>query len=357
MRSLVRNDSPQTLLLAGNWNWEVYEAALAAGFRACEWDVFPFDTRKYTHAGAVGRIEAALRSGPGIDQLNRALVERALELRPAVILLNRCDAVRASTLRTIKKLLPEAVVLVYHNDNPFVGAGSAFKYRHYLASIRVADATLVYRPSDIPQAKRRGARRVELVPPYYVSYLHRRDDTTSIAGRFDVVYAGHYENDGRERLLNAVAQSGARVLVCGVGWERIRHAYRWAEDLDVSPRLGESYVAALSSAKIGLGLLSTKNRDVYTRRCFEIPACGTLLMAPRTSQLQRYFEHNREAVFFDSTEDLVRNVHRYLADETARHTVADAGHNRCTSEGNDEVARARQVIRLIESITSKGGLA
>lgn len=354
MRLPLLTEGSRTLLLVGNWKWEVYEAALAAGFRACGWDVIPFDTREYASTGALGRAEAAMRVGPGIDRLNRALLERAQVVRPDAIFLNRCDTVRVSSLRMMKTLIPETVVLVYHNDNPFARASDAFKYRHYLASLRAADVTLVYRPLDFGEAKRRGSRRIELLPPYYLSYLHRPEEKhLACEYRFDVVYAGHYEDDGRDRLIDAIARTGARVHVCGAGWERIRRKYSWAKDMDLRPRFGQDYVATLTSARIGLGLMSGRNRDVYTRRCFEIPACGALLMAPKTPELADYFVENREAVFFESPDGLVASVERLLTDEPARKRIADAGYMRCTTAGNDEVARARHVTEVIESIAPR----
>lgn len=346
----------RTLLLVGNWRWEVYEPALAAGFRACGWKVVPFDTRDYTRPGPGGRLEAAMRVGPGVAHLNKMLLETARVLGPDAVLLNRCDTVQARTLHALKCILPHCALLLYHNDNPFARKLDGLKFRHYLAGIHVADATLVYRPTDVDAAQRRGARRVELVMPYYVSYLHRRVAERDVSEpKYDVVYAGHYEDDGREGVLDAIARCGARILVCGAGWGHLQRTYSWAHDMDSRPRFGPDYTETLASARMALGFLSAKNRDVYTRRCFEIPACGTLLLAPRTPELEALFEADREAVFFSSTDELVRSVQRYLADPVGCDRIAHAGHDRCVLGENDEVARARQITHLVERILSERG--
>ncbi|WGU68927.1 glycosyltransferase [Capnocytophaga canimorsus] len=44
--------------------------------------------------------------------------------------------------------------------------------------------------------------------------------------------------------------------------------------------------------------LSKLNNDQYTRRCFEIPACGTMMLSERTPTLQEFYTENEEIVFF-----------------------------------------------------------
>jgi spore maturation protein CgeB len=107
---------------------------------------------------------------------------------------------------------------------------------------------------------------------------------------------------------------------------------------------GDDYARAIAGARIALVFLSGRNRDNYTRRCFEIPAIGTLMLAPRTQELLSLYRADEEAAFFGTADELIGQVRRYLADSELRARVAAAGHARCVRDGYDVDSRARQFL-------------
>ena len=91
----------------------------------------------------------------------------------------------------------------------------------------------------------------------------------------------------------------------------------------------DDYARALTGAKIGLGFLRTAWPDQHTTRTFEIPACGSLLMADRTTEHQAFFDEGKEAEFFESSEELLDKIRFYCSHESARGRIAKAGQTRC----------------------------
>ena len=83
----------------------------------------------------------------------------------------------------------------------------------------------------------------------------------------------------------------------GVGYQRAEYGYF----APIEPVFGDDYAKALCGAKVCLAFLSKLNRDSYTRRCFEIPACGNVMLAERTADLCRMFKEDEEACFFSSS--------------------------------------------------------
>lgn len=142
--------------------------------------------------------------------------------------------------------------------------------------------------------------------------------------------------------------AGVKIRIYGTHWQALQQQIPGLAQQKIHPVLGDEYAALLSGAKIALVFLSKRNCDVYTRRCFEIPACGSLMMAPRTAELEKYFEDGKEAIYWDSTADLVNKVQYYLRHDQERMTIAEAGRIRLLKDGHDEYARARQVIAWYE---------
>jgi len=204
---------------------------------------------------------------------------------------------------------------------------------------------LVYRPGDIPLASKEGAKRVEILLPWFIRERHT---PTPGGAKNDVIYIGHFENDGREKIFQILHDADIQIRVYGTGWEKAQSRKPWLAKQNIHQVWGTEYAALLSNAKIALVFLSARNRDVYTRRCFEIPACGSLLMAPRTKELQYLFKDGEEAVFWDSAEDLVSKIKYYLANETERLKIAAAGRNRVLNDKHDELGRALEIIHLYE---------
>ena len=66
---------------------------------------------------------------------------------------------------------------------------------------------------------------------------------------------------------------------------------------------GKDYFQTLAEHKIALCFLSKLNNDVYTRRCFEIPASGTMLFSEYSKELDDIFGDMKGAVFFKDLEE------------------------------------------------------
>jgi spore maturation protein CgeB len=108
---------------------------------------------------------------------------------------------------------------------------------------------------------------------------------------------------------------------------------------------------ALGGAKIALGFLRKENRDDYTQRTFEIPACGGLLLAERTPMHLSLFREGVEAEFFDPTrpEELAAKVRDLLADDARRDAIRTAGRAAVLRGGYTYDDRIRQILDLYSS--------
>jgi len=189
--------------------------------------------------------------------------------------------------------------------------------------------------------------------PYFVPWIHRPLQLSEEDRRrydCDVVFVGHYEPDGRDGYIRALIEAGLRVRVFGGEYWN-----RWAPaDLrrvlgTVRPVYGDEYAKALCGAKMALGLLSRLNRDTYTIRHFEIPACGALLLSERTADLERMFRDGEEAVFFSGVEELVHRAKWLAGPESPADRIRVLGLKRVWEDGHDVLSRMRQLVSWIDN--------
>lgn len=343
MYNRTYSKNARRLLLVGDWRYDIYEEALKNGFEEHGWTVVTFRTIDYLPSGRLAKQVRRLRPALMSLRLNEAIIEKARVTQCNIIFLIRCDEILYKTLCDIRKVSPQSIIFTYHNDNPYVGYLRRYAMRHFLNCIKEVDVTLVYRHSDIRSALDLGAKKVSLLLPYYMSNRHIPTDGGE---KNDVIYIGHYENDGRENILNSLYEAGITVRVYGTGWESVQKHMKWLAKQEIRQVWGKEYVSLLSGSKIAMVFLSGRNKDVYTRRCFEIPACGTMMIAPYTKELSTLFVESKEAVFWTSTEDLIDKIKYYLQNDVERDKIGLAGLERVKNDSHNETGRALEIIKL-----------
>lgn len=109
----------------------------------------------------------------------------------------------------------------------------------------------------------------------------------------------------------------------------------------------EDYNKALCGAKIALCFFSKLNRDTYTRRCFEIPAAGTLLLSEYSDDLASLYQAGEEADMFKTKQEMIQKINLYLDNDDLRSRVAANGNQRAIIDGHDIVSRMAKVLDFV----------
>lgn len=169
----------------------------------------------------------------------------------------------------------------------------------------------------------------------------------------NVVFVGHYEPDGREHSVRALVDAGIQLKIWGGHyWSREALGDLYDRLQPIVPAEGDNYAKALCGAKVCLAFLSKLNRDTYTRRCFEIPACGRVMLAERTDDLLCLFKEDEEACFFSSNKELVEKTRWLLENPDIRERIAHAGMSRVWADGHDVMSRAKQFLETLTPVTN-----
>ena len=109
------------------------------------------------------------------------------------------------------------------------------------------------------------------------------------------------------------------------------------------------YVRAINGGKIGLGIVSKWNRNTTAGRIFEIPACGTMLLAERNTVIERLYEDGKEAVLFGAGQELIDKAAYYLERPEERRAIGQAGRRRCLANQCSWRHRVAEVLAELQA--------
>lgn len=292
------------------------------------------------------RIRWKMRLPADALEENRSLASAVAEHHPDIVFVDNSKVISRRTLAAVRK--SGARTLVYYSPDDLAA-------RHNLSlplkwSLPDWDVVCTTKTFNIPELPTLGARRVVLVGKAFDPELHRPLDRAAEGGdfeRFDAVFIGSYERD-RCASINALAESGVRVVVYGMGrWP----ASAMHRNVELRPSAyGSAYVKAWHTGKVALCFLRKLNRDRITQRTMEIAAIGRPMVAERTDEHDRHFRDGTEYLGFSGDAELIRHVHDLLGDRARRTAIGAAGRRRCLASAYSTVDRARQMLDAFNAV-------
>ena len=292
------------------------------------------------------RMQRRLQAGSVIDEINRAVIEAARDFRPDLIWAEKQEFLRRETIEALRAL---GARLVHFTPDPYFyldwkrtrlmdEAMGAFDVLVYCKAYERADYEALGRP-------------LVYMPLGYCDEVHRPLPSEDTRWHCAAGFLGGWE-PRRETLLRALVSAGANLKVWGGYWDFLKDG-RWTlrrqlilrqlagqepfaihADPVLAPTLqggevyGDDYARALTGARIGVGFLRRVCPDQHTTRTFEIPACGSMLLADRSDEHLAFFNEGTEAEFFDSEAELLDKATFYAANEAARAKIAVMGMER-----------------------------
>ncbi|MBU1674120.1 glycosyltransferase [Patescibacteria group bacterium] len=331
---------------------KIYSDAFYKAFLSLGHDVEHFVWTKYLHSsGRIKRISAKIQNkfliGNRIRKLNDDLINNVCDFRPELVFIYRGQYIYPKTLQIIKQY--GTVVFGYHNDDPFkVQSSFLQKDRFYLKGLKFYDWIFAYRHKNILDYHQLGMNNVSLLRSYYLAEdnypIENLEDSVYSC---DVIFIGHWEDDGRDEMLITLAQAGYSIKLYGTEWNKSKHYLQLSQYFgEIYPLRGNDYNLSLNSAKLALVFFSKMNNDTYTRRCFEIPATKTFMLSEFSEDMDLMFKEGIEAEYFRHIDELLKKIKLYLHDDDLRKMIAKKGYQRLLTDGHEAVDRAQEIINI-----------
>jgi hypothetical protein len=284
---------------------------------------------------------------PDFNQANRQIMHLFRQDKFDILWVDKGLTISGKTLMAIKKIQPSCVSLSYNPDDIM---NHITQWKRYISSLSYYDFVITTRKCNIGDFRKLGAQNILCWRFAYDQHTHRPMNLSAEEKkRFGgpVGFIGSYEAQRAESIY-FLAELGIQVGVWGDGWEencKLSHPNLCIKGPSI---YGDDYARAICSFDICLGFLRKRNRDLHTQRTFEIPACGAFMLAERTNEHLELFEEGKEAEFFGNNEELLEKVRFYLAHESERRQVAQAGRERCLRSGYSYHERIKEIMRNIE---------
>jgi spore maturation protein CgeB len=288
------------------------------------YSLFPFRdlVGRLIYYGGAGVLESYLKKRMA-PLLNKSRFD--------VTFVDNGELIGPRVLSAVRQVSPR--IINYNNDDPFGGRDKK-KWRLYLEAVPHYDVLAVVRPDNVAEAYSLGAKKVLQVFMAVDELDGPREITPQDRRRFphEVLFIGTWMPE-RGPFLQALLRAGVPLAIYGNDW---RKAPEWPALRPVwqGPAIyGDDYLKAIQLAKVSLGLLSKGNRDLHTTRTFEIPYCGGLLCAQRTSEHLQLYQEDIEAVYWDDATECIEKCRKLLDDDKMRAEIAARGRLRCLSNG------------------------
>jgi len=300
-------------------------------------------------------------TGPLVWKIKKKLLDVACETKPDIVWFYNVQLISSDTVRRLRQILPDSVFCQFANDNPFSQSAKPGVWKNFLASIPYFDMHFAYRSSNINDYMQLGAKRIRMLRSYFIPEVDYPVDKNAIPERYlcDVVFAGHYEDDGRVEVLESICDAGFKLNLFGGGWNQALAKLRVDSPLrkkfPIVPATDEHYRFAICGAKVALCFLSTLNRDTYTRRSFQIPAMGTAMLSQYSEDLYSLFASDIETVFFHDAQEAVAKLKHMLENNQWRQSIATEGFAKVYSDGHD--VRSRMKTWLLDVLSFQASIA
>ena len=353
------------MIIVGEWCWPWYQEACARYIRKENWDVIEFGWnnyfRKYIKQGSdvkyksmYHKIEYYFQQGPLSLYLNYKLLNTVKKEKPNVIWFYNSLLITTKTIKKIKYNFPDIKLIQYSNDDPFSENIKKFYWRHYLSSVKLYDYHFCYRERNINDYKKLGIHNAKLLRSYFIPEDDYYLNKNTIEEKFicDVVFAGHYENDGRIDILRSIVNKGFKLNLYGGGWNKILQSLKTDDPLKkyfpVYPAIGINYRKAICGSKVSLCFHSKINNDTYTRRNFQLPAMQSAVLSEFSNDLKNFFIENEEILLFKSEKECLEKLESLIKNRNFRLSLGKKSYERVVNDGHDIASRMKEFLKNIE---------
>ena len=280
----------------------------------------------------------------------KGLLDTAALHKPDIIIILKGLLLGPTDIKALKVHSP-FVVVINHDDYFSKSINSISKLQ--FDAIPHYDFVFVTKEVNVEEIEKYN-KAVEFFPFAYYPAIHKKhilSEEDKKKYETDILFIGTYEHERVELMEYLVSKTNFKLSMYGGNWQLLPGS-SVLQQCNIHHReiIMEDMAKAIQCAKITLGFLRKSNRDTYTQRSFEIPACGGVFLAERTAFHQKLYEEGVEAVFFDVSkpEEMLDKVNYLMEHSAKREAIREAGYQKAICSGFTYVNRIVQITDKFE---------
>ncbi len=338
------------ILVVGNFNTDSLESFYVQGFRKCGVTVHTYEIVNPLYEALnrqlINKFIFKVKPDLFYRDINHSLLRFLYKKHFDVILVGKGMELFPDTVAQLKSYCK--ILCNYNADHPFSfylpGSGN----RNVEKSIPFYDVHFSYSRSIVEQLKSKFKKQAYCIPFGFdaTRSVTKQPPSGEFSGKF--LFIAAYDRH-RARYLNRL-QVDNFCIYGNTKWASrtqlqpsVRKAYRGR------PLYKDEYITAIASAAGILNLLRQQNilEQSHNMRTFEVPGYGGLLLSQRTTEQTDYFEEDKEAVFFDTPDELEDKINFLDKNKYLVEKIKQAAYIRSVKDNYSYDERSRQLLNCL----------
>jgi len=259
-----------------------------------------------------------------LDKLNQAILSQLQEQKYDLVWFEKPIFIYSETLEYIRS--KNIVSVSYNPDNAF-GPRKDGCWRLYLENLDLFSHHLIPRRSNYHDIRSRSTAKIFFMPFSFDQNIHFKE--SNLKKDLDVTFIGTPHDQRIEFLYELSKNSSVNINIFSAEWRKFEAKLSKNSNVNINNSIyGIDYREVINRSRIMLGFMTQSNFDEYSRRSFEISACGSFLLSQRSNFQKRFFRENKEAVYFDDVSECADKINYFLDHPEQRRAIEISGYRR-----------------------------
>lgn len=240
--------------------------------------------------------------------LNQFIIEQIGREKPDIVLVFKGMEIFPETLQYLRK---QNILLTNFNpDHPFLKTSRSTALRNMMQGICHYNLHFTYNQDVLKKIQSEYD-----VPTVYLPFGYELPADLELSNSEDEILAVCFIGTAdsiRLNHINTLLEAGVPVHVYGSEWLRFANSNSQLQLKINAPVYNQDFWKVVRRYRVQLNVFRPHNIRSHNMRTFEMPAAGTIMLAPDSPEHRLFFEEGKEAFFYKNTSDMVLKAQQIL---------------------------------------------
>lgn len=327
-------------------HYQKYLAPHADVFTYASGDIFD----EYYHSSIFNKLKFKLGISKIYDEITKGLLAKVDEVKPDIVWVFKGMRIVPKVLQQIKE---KGIHLANYNpDHPFFFSGTGSGNANVTASIGLYDLHFCYDPRVAEKIEKDFGICTAILPfayeladeLYHEIKSQKEINSACFIGTCDDIRVAH---------VLELAKAGILVHTYGNNWAEM--VPKDEKNIVLHPAVyNQEFWETMYKYRLQLNIFRPHNIGSHNMRTFEVPAVGSIMLAPDSPGHHEYFESEKEIFLYRSKEEMVEKARQILSlSEEEASQVRKNARNRSVVSQYTYQSRAMDALNSFKQLVKK----